>query len=163
MKKIRLSLLVLIAAISAGLQRITRGDNVALANEVAVRGGCSDTKLADAAIGRFTVVKFGSDEDHIDVCGVGDVPLGITRDNSAAAAEDRVSFDQFGLTEEEAEATASGAIAYNDFLVAGAAGTVRKLPVAGGTYYIIGRAKKTVADGKRAVFVPCFPIQRVVP
>lgn len=153
---------LLVAALSAALHRaFGQPDTIALANYLAVPAGCEDTKIADAAIGRRTLVKFGTDADHIGVCGTGDIPLGATRDGSAATG-DRVSFAQFGLYDRELEGTASGAITDGDMLVPGAAGTVRKLPVTSGTYYIIGRAKGTVADAAPVVYIPCFPIQRVV-
>ena len=67
-----------------------------------------------------------------------------------------------GLYNRELEGVASGAIADGDMLVPGAAGTLRKLPVANGTYYICGRAKGAAADGAAVVYIHCFPIQRVV-
>jgi hypothetical protein len=138
------------------------GNRIVLANYVAQRAGCRDSKLADEAIGRRTLVKYGSDSDHIGVCDAADIPLGATEDNSASAAEDRVSFSQFGLTKEELEGVASGAIADGDLLVPAANGLLRTLPAGAGTYYICGRAKGAAADGEPVVFIPCFPIQRVV-
>jgi hypothetical protein len=139
------------------------GNRLALANAIATCAGPNDTKFADEAIGRRTVVKFGSDADHIGVCDAADIPLGATRDASAAAAADRVSFAQFGLYHEELEGTASGEIADGDFVVPANGGALRSLTGLGaGTYYICGRAKGAAADGAALVYVPCFPIQRVV-
>jgi hypothetical protein len=160
-ERISLLFVVPMAMLSSWVHR-TLGDNrIALANYLTTLAGDEDTRIADAAIGRRTVVKLGTDADHIDVCGTGDIPIGATRDGSAAIGV-RCSFAQFGLYDKELEGTASGAITFGDMLVPGAAGTVRKLPVASGTYYIIGRAKATVADGASVPYVPCFPIQRVV-
>ena len=139
------------------------GDNrIVLANYIATPGGDEDTKLSDAAITRRSLVKLGSDENHIAPAGVGDIPLGATRDGSALAAGVLVSFAQFGIYSRELEGVASGAIAAGDLLVPGANGTVRTLPNATGTYYIIGRAKMAAADTLPVVYIPTFPVQRVV-
>jgi hypothetical protein len=123
----------------------------------------SQTFLTDAAFAeRYLLVKGGSDALHVALCGVGDIPKGIAHD-SAAAAEESVTVHKFGLHREGAQGVASGAIAVEALLVPGANGTVRTLPAAAGTYYIIGRATKAAADTDRVEFTPCFPIQRVVP
>jgi hypothetical protein len=138
------------------------GNRIALANAIATPAGCRDTKLADEAIGRRTLVKIGSDADHIGVCDAADIPLGATEDGSASAAEDRVAFAQFGLLVTELEGTASGAIEDGDLLVPAADGKLRVLPEDAGTYYICGRAKGGAANAAAVVYIPCFPIQRVV-
>jgi hypothetical protein len=121
------------------------------------------TMLCDAALAtRYLLVKIGSDASHVAACGVGDIPVGFTLDTTDAA-EDSVAVSKFGLQAEGAKGVASGAIAAGAMLVAGALGTVRTLPVAAGTYYIIGRATKAAADTDDVEFTPCFPIQRVVP
>lgn len=142
------------------------GNRIALANAIATRAKERDTKLSAGVIGRRTVVKFGADANHIDVCGVADIPLGITEDGSATEAERYVAFGQFGLLCEEVEATAEAVMADGDMVVVGAAGgtVVRTLPAVTGTYYIIGRCKGGASGaGQPVVFIPCFPIQRVVP
>jgi hypothetical protein len=140
---------------SAGLYSLA---NIAEGHQPAVQ-----TFLSDAAwAGRYLLVRKGSDERHVALCGVGDIPLGIAQDNSDAA-EEGIAVEKFGLHNEGALGTASGAIADGAFLVAGANGTVRTLPAAAGTYWIIGRATKAAANGEDVEFTPCFPIQRVVP
>lgn len=120
------------------------------------------TLRADAVIGsRYLLGKAGTDSDHIDLCGVGDIPKGIIEDE-AAAIEDPVKVALLGACEGTRRGVASGAIAADDMLVAGALGTVRTLPVANGTYYIIGRAVRAAADGEKVEFSPSFPVQRVV-
>lgn len=161
--KLRLQLCALAAALVAGCRRILQPDAVVLANASTVSApSARDTKLTDAAIGRRRLVKLGTDEDHIDVCGTGNIPLGMTEEDSASAAAQRVAFRHFGLGDGGAIGVASGAIAAGDMLVAGAAGAVRTLPAGAGTYYLIGRATEAAADGADVPFVPCFPIQRVV-
>lgn len=121
------------------------------------------TRLADAALGtRFLLVKIGSDANHVAVCGVDDIPLGIATDEPAAA-EDPVNVELLGVGERTLLGVASAAIAAGDLVVAAASGKLRTLPVAAGTYYIMGRALGAAgADGDTIEFVPSFPVQRVV-
>jgi hypothetical protein len=164
LEKLALPFVAALDRFSCWPQRVLgSGNRIVLANTIPVRDGCRATRLADAAIGRFRVLKKGSDGYHVDVCGVADIPLGITEDNSAGAAEDEISYAVFGLAHESKEGIASGAIADGDYLVPGAAGTIKTLPVAQGTYYIIGRYNgPAVADTKPFAFIPSFPVQRVV-
>lgn len=119
--------------------------------------------LSDAAFGaRYLLVKGGSDAAHVALTGVGDIPKGFILDTTAAA-EEPVAVSKFGLHKEGAIGVASGAIAVEALLVPGANGTVRTLPVAAGSYYIIGRATKAAADTDQVEYTPCFPILRVVP
>lgn len=121
------------------------------------------TYFTDAAVAtRYLLGKIGTDSSHVALAGVGDIPLGIISDE-AAAAEDAVAVQLFGLHKEGALAVASAAIAAGAFIVAAADGKVRTLPATTGTYYIIGRAlKAAAADGDPLEFTPCFPVQRVV-
>ena len=166
LERFALLFVVPMAILSTWVHRM-RGDNrIVLANYIAQPGGKEDSKLADGVIARRSLIKLGSDENHIAATGTADIPIGITRDGSAAAAGVYVSFAQLGLYDREVEGVASGAISYGDFLIAGptvnGCGTVRSLALAGvGTWYIIGRAKQTVTDTLPVVFLPMFPIQRV--
>ncbi|MBL9187918.1 MAG: hypothetical protein JNK23_10595 [Opitutaceae bacterium] len=131
--------------------------NVAEGFQPAIR-----TLLTDAAIAtRYLLVKRGSDAAHVALAGTADVPIGFVTDE-ASAAEEGIAVAHFGLLREGALGVASGAIAADEFLVPGANGTVRKLPVAAGTYHIIGRATKAAADTAVVEYTPSFPIQRVV-
>lgn len=160
--KIKLKLAALGSVIAALWHQLTSTQDIVLANTVPVRAGCRDSKLADAAIGRFTLVKPGSDADHVNVCGAADIPCGITEDSSASAAEERLAYATLGLSHEDKEGVASGNISNGNFLVPAAGGKLKVLPAVAGTYYIVGRAKADAADTKPVVFTPCFPIQRVV-
>lgn len=121
------------------------------------------TYLSDAVIAtRHLVGKIGSSAAHVALCGVGDIPLGMITDE-APAIGDGVNVNLFGLEKECALGVASAEILEGAFIVPAASGKLRTLPVAAGTYYIIGRALKTAAaDNDDVEFVPCFPIQRVV-
>lgn len=122
------------------------------------------TKRSDAVIAsRYLLAKIGSDANHVNLAGVGDIPLGVITDE-AAAIEDIVNVALFGASECTLKVQAAAAIAQGDFVVAGAAGQIRTLPVAAGTYYIIGRAlTAAAAQGDIVEIDPSVPIQRVVP
>ncbi|HSI84237.1 MAG TPA: hypothetical protein VK970_10670 [Candidatus Methylacidiphilales bacterium] len=120
------------------------------------------TRKSDAAIAtRWSLVKIGTDAAHVAVTGVGDIPKYICADEPAAAEED-VSVQLLGATDETRRGVASGTITAGDFIVPGAAGTVRTLPATTGTYYIIGQAATTVATGEIVEFDSCIPVQRIV-
>jgi hypothetical protein len=161
--KLKLKLTAMVAALALVAHRIFHRDEIVLANTlVTTLPNGQDTKFADEAIGRYTLVKAGSDEDHIGVCDSGDVPLGMTGEDSATAAEASVGFEYFGAAKGTRQATASGAITRGQFLVPADNGALRDLPAGAGTYYIVGRALNAPDDGEIVHFVPCFPIQRVV-
>lgn len=124
----------------------------------------SITKKSDAAISlRYAVVKIGSDIDHVAVTTANtEIPLGVCTDESDAA-EDLVAVELLGAQPKTLKVVASDAITAGAMVVCTAAGKVVTLPVAAGTYYIIGRALKAAgADGDVIEIASCFPTQRVV-
>lgn len=121
------------------------------------------TFQADAVFAeRYLLVKTGSTGAHIALSGTADIPKGFITDVPDVIG-DEVAVAMLGLRAEGGIGVASGAIANDALLVPGANGTVRTLPGAAGTYYIIGRATKAADDTDRVEYTPCFPIQRVVP
>lgn len=152
-----------IALLLSYLNSRPRGQFTSLANVAEGFQPPVQSFLSDAAFAaRYLLVKGGSDAAHVALTGVGDIPKGFILDTTAAA-EEPVSVSKFGLHEEGVIGVASGAIAVEAMLVPGANGTVRTLPVAAGSYYIIGRATKAAADTDLVEYTPCFPILRVVP
>jgi hypothetical protein len=122
----------------------------------------SITKLTDAAVAtRYLVGKFGSDVDHIAVCGASDEPLGIITDESAGA-EEPVNVAFLGAQSRTLAAVASEAIAITDELYTAANGQVQNLPAAAGTYYKIGKPIRAAGSGEVVEFVPCYPVAVVV-
>jgi hypothetical protein len=168
MNKFRIKLATGLAVLCSTMAAIFRKpDALALANYIPIHPACSDTLLADEAIGRFTIVKSGTDQYHGGVCDAADKPLGFTRDSSASAAEENFAFDYFSLSHKGSEALASGAIALDDDLVPADGGKLRKLPVAAGSYWVCGRARNPLTVDQAAanvpvVFIPCTPHIRVV-
>lgn len=120
------------------------------------------TYIADAAIAdRYRIVTAGAADGSVAVCGVSDVPKGIALDNPAAAG-DGVAVDRFGSGAAEGIGVASGAIARKDILVPGAAGSIRKLPAASGTYWAIGQAEEAAADTAQVIYHKWSPTQITV-
>lgn len=139
------------------------GNRIALANAILTHPACGDTALADEAIGRFALLKAGSDIYHKALCDAADIPIGFTRDASAAAAEDRFAFDYLALAHKGTEFTASGAVTAGNFVCPGANGTVRDVTLlSGATVYICGQAVTSAMDGAQVVVIPCAPVQRVI-
>lgn len=118
---------------------------------------CDAVLAADALI-----VKIGSDAAHVAVTAANtDVPQGVTN-QPTDAIEDTVAVRLLGKGGTKL-VTASEAIAAGDEVVATAAGKAAKLPTAGGTYYVIGRAlTAAAADGDVFELHDCVPAKRVV-
>lgn len=128
-----------------------------------VHGDGQITKLADAAFtARYLLAKIGSDIGHVALAGTADVPLGVITDE-AAAAEDLVNVSLLGASLGTQRMVASAAITAGDLVVSAASGKIRTLPVATGTYHIIGRAlNAAAADGDVVEIAPSFPVERIV-
>lgn len=158
----------LLAALAIGLALFKRSrgrGGFILANiGEGTHGSGQITKLTDAAItGRYKVVKVGSDSAHIAIVAAAtDVPLGICPDE-ASAAELPVNVQLFGGGVGTKKCLLGGTVAMNDEL-SSSNGTVIKLPVASGTYYVIGRALAAGVSGDTIEFQShASPVARVVP
>jgi len=136
---------------------------LALANSVAEKTNCGSlTKLADAAISRYRLTKFGTDADHVAVCGAGDLPLGIAYDESEAA-EDKLQVALLEATGETRLICASEAIAKDALVFTAANGKIQDEPAVAGTYYLVGRARTAAgADGDIIEVETMGPIKLVV-
>jgi hypothetical protein len=162
MKRLKLHLAVLAGVLSAAWTRLTP-DAIALGNALVTMPGPGDTKLADEAIGRWKVVKTGTDEDHIALCDATDIPIGFTREDSAAAAEDRVAFDLLALSQKAAQGTASGAITAGNLVCPGTNGVLRDITLLSGTtVYVCGQALTGCATGGTFTWVPQGPTKLVI-
>ncbi len=85
----------------------------------------------DTAIpARYTLVKRGSDGQHIAIAGVADIPLGIATDSTDLLTGDiskPLAVRLFGATVGTTRAVAAGVIALDAFVVAAANGQVQQL------------------------------------
>jgi hypothetical protein len=120
-------------------------------------------KLADEAItDRNLLGKFGSDVDHVALCGAAELPLGVIEDE-AAAAEDPVAVALLGCTGRTVRMVASEAIDYGEEVFTAASGKVQDPPTVAGTYYRVGRAiQAATTDGDEIEVIPYTPTAYVV-
>ncbi len=138
-------------------------DALALGNAALTMPVCTDTKLADEAIGRYKLTRFGTDANHIALCDGTEIPLGFTRDASASAAEESIAHELLGLSHKATLGTASGAIIAGSLVCPGDNGTLRDITIlSGATVYVCGRALTAAATTGEFVWVPFAPVQRVI-
>lgn len=124
------------------------------------------TRLADAAHSyRHLLVKAGSDADHVAVCGAGNLPVGLS-DDQPAAAEDPINILLLGISPQTLRMTCATAIAGETDLYTAANGFVQAEPGTAGTYYKVGRSKSAgsyVASNVYTIEVePCAPEKLIV-
>lgn len=118
--------------------------------------------LADGALTRYALLKFGSDSRHVTTCGANDVPLGNSED-APDAAEYPTEVAILGLSERTRVMIASEAIAVGVPVFTAASGKVQDLPGTNGTYYQVGFAlTASAADGDQIEIATCAPIKTVV-
>lgn len=111
-------------------------------------------QFADAAIGRYRLVKEGAATNSIQVAGAADRPLGIT-DDEAANTTDAIAIRLLGCTRGTARMVSDGsaAIARGDLLVPAANGAVKTIAAGAGNYFVVGRALEAVGNGNQDVFM----------
>jgi hypothetical protein len=128
--------------------------------------GCA-TAVADAPFtSRYLIAKRGAEYYSIAIAGQGDTPYGVVPDMTPTTDTD-LSYPLpvriLGLNEDTERMICSGALAIDQLLTTDAAGQVRALPSAAGTYWVLGKAKTaTVAQGDQVEAIPCFPYQVTV-
>jgi len=123
----------------------------------------SITKLADAAITtRFSLVKAGTDAEHIAACGANDLPMGVCPDEPSEA-EAPAAVQLFGCAKSTRKMVASEPIAAFAEVFTAASGKVQDAPTVAGTYYRVGRALQAAsADGDLLEVDPYPPTAYIV-
>lgn len=118
------------------------------------------TRLADAALTtRHLLVKVGSDGSHFAVCGAGDLPLGVCRDEPDAV-DYPAAIKLPGCYANTLKVVASEAIAVDDDIYTAANGKVQNEPGTVGTYYKIGKAITAASgDSIELEIAHCAPIK----
>jgi len=97
----------------------------------------------------------------VDVCGSGDVPVGVATDE--AAVGDILAIKLLGTGAQTTRMVASGAIAAESMLYTAANGQVQTEPATAGTYYLVGRSlTAAVGAGDRLEVEPCLPVRLTV-
>jgi len=103
------------------------------------------TAVADAAFtSRYLIAKRGANTYSIAIAGVGDIPYGVVPDMNPTTDVDLsypLPVNILGLNEDTERMIASSAIAIDNLLTTGAAGQIRTVPSATGTYWVIGKAR----------------------
>lgn len=122
--------------------------------------------LADNAFtARYLLAKRGVSALSIDVSDGTVAPVGVVEDETPSDGDLTYPLNValLGAVKGTKRAIASGAIAVDATIVADAAGKVKTLPVAAGTYYVVGKAfGSSSADGDQIQFIPTLPYKVVV-
>ena len=108
------------------------------------------TRKSSGAISqKYLLLAFGADQDHVNLCGAGDSPMGVAL-NTTTAAEQDVRVALVGSSNAEIRKMIAGAvISYGALLEPAAGGKVATLSIGPGTHHVVGRAlKSAVADAE---------------
>lgn len=136
-------------------------NRIALAN-IAEGSQATPTYYTDAAIGRYLLLKKGSDVRHVALCGAANRPIGNSEDESDAA-EKTLSVRPFATSSETQLVVASEAIAADVDVYTAASGKVQDEPAVAGTYWKVGRSRRAAAaDGDPFEIYPCDPLKLIV-
>jgi len=110
---------------------------------------------------KYLLAKADSTPGLVDVCGSGDVPVGVATDE--AAVGDILAVKLLGTGAQTTRMVASGAIAAESMLYTAANGQVQTEPATAGTYYLVGRSlTAAVGAGDRLEVEPCLPVRLTV-
>ena len=111
---------------------------------------------------RYLLAKAGADDNHADICGAADVPIGFFQDEGSA--EDPLGL-AVGLLGHGAtkRAVSSEIIAFGEEVFTAANGKVQNRPTGAGTYWFIGIALSTsTGDGDVIELNDCVPVKLVI-
>lgn len=146
--------------------RPRRNGDVALANELG--GGFAhgrETLQIDPGTtlpvsSKYLVYQRGSGQYYAAIAQGVNVPLGISED-APYQLNDFLDVMRFGGTPGTMMGYSAGAITIDNLVCSAANGLVADVTTSGhGTFWVIGRATKTVAQANLEIgFVPCFPYQ----
>lgn len=136
---------------------------IPMINEAGSHATGKITRKGDAALADGVFVKAGTDDGHVAVTtSPTECPIGLTT-HATDAAEDEVGVELPGASEGTKVAVAAGVIGVNDRICATANGRAVKLPTAGGTYWVVGRALTAAGAANVAFeFEGCTPYPVIV-
>jgi len=140
--------------------------SVALGNEL---GGMFDngreTLLIDPATtlpvsGKNLIYKRGSSQYYATIADGASLPLGVSPD-APYQLGDFLAVERLGAARGTPLGISAGAVTIDNMVYSAANGLVGDVTTAGhGTFWIIGRALKTVGAANAEIpFIPCFPYQ----
>jgi len=123
------------------------------------------TKLASGAFGsRHLLVKLGADSDHVALTGAADRPIGVT-DDMPLLAEVPINV-QFLTGPGTKRLIATGAVSEDADVYTAASGQVQPLPVASGTYWLVGTTRGAAVQSDDTLYYveveTCRPVKLVI-
>ena len=159
MKTLKLILLSIISIVIGGFRNrrsTANAEGLAGTHERAIH------RTADAAItARHSLVKKGTDNDHIAIAGAADLPYGTVDDEPATG--DRVAVQLLGRGPTK-RMIASGALASGIEVFTAAFGQVQARPSATGTYWFVGVTITASANSGDIIEVnDTQPVKLVIP
>jgi hypothetical protein len=162
-----LALFLIVAAICALVAFVAsrpRGRQLTpLCNDVAAGIHEGDLQVTlEAAVGtRHLLLKRGAAARSALIGTVADKPLGFAEDEGAIG--DMIAFYPLGSGRRTVLGVSSAAIVSGAILTSAANGKVITLPVAAGTYWVVGEAWGAAAGADEEIeIIPCAPYQVVV-
>jgi hypothetical protein len=116
-----------------------------------------------ASNARYALVKKGADDEHAAiVAAASDEPIGAATDE-AAAAEDPINVELFGINAKTLPLVAKAAIGLGADVYSDGTGKVTVKPTAAGTYWRVGKAMTAAgADGDPIEVMPIRPRKLIV-
>lgn len=121
------------------------------------------SKLTDAAVAIGQVLKVGSDDNHVAVCGAADAPRWVAL-QAAAAGGDSIQCQEIGTTRAvPTKILSAAAILQGAFVEPAAAGQVQTLTGSVGTHHVIGWCAGHATGAGQLVDIVCSgPWERVI-
>jgi len=110
--------------------------------------------------GKYLIYKRGSSQYYAALADGVNYPLGVSPD-APYQSGDFLAVERFGATMGTLLGFSTGAVTIDDLVYSAANGLVGDLTTAGhGTFWVIGRATKTVGTANLEItYIPCFPYQ----
>lgn len=108
---------------------------------------------------RYLLVKNGSDDTVVELCGANEVACGVAYDQGLVGGE--VAVETFGGCADTKLVVAGENITGTPFLIPGVGGKAVAIPTAAGTYEVFGSVVKGALEDDYLSFYPCQH-QRVV-
>lgn len=161
MESILTAILCIIAAVGIALallptRQFWRKAPTIWANDAGTHAGGKITRYAEGALStRYVLMKKGTANDEVLVCGASDMPIGVLTDE-AYADRDPVNITLLGSADRTLLMVASEEIAVGAYVFTAANGKVQDLPAGAGTYYCVGIAVTAAGgDGDLLEVDPC--------
>ena len=162
------SIYTLIVFLTLGLVDLARGfsghvldaANAVVPGSVPTSPGNTRRKCEAAVTAEHLLLKQGTDDDEVDICGASDIPLFHSLDTGAIG--ELITVGLLGNAPETAVLTASGDIVAGEAVFTAAGGAVQDLPTDAATYYQVGYALTAAADGEEVEVMTHPPIATVV-